>query len=92
MWAQQVLQQESTEVRRILSAVDFADCLAFHNSSSDHQRAVVQMGGMLLGVQLDDYAGFSMQFGCTQRDESVVPVLLKVPILVSTQGTQVSFR
>ena len=33
---------------------------------------------------------FFLKFSCTQRDESEVPVPLKVPILVSLQGTQVS--
>ena len=36
-----------------------ADCLASHNSSQDLCRAVVQIGGMWPGAQLDDYAGFS---------------------------------
>ena len=40
------------------------------------------MGGMWLGVQFDDYVGVFLQFSCTQRDESEVPALVKVPILV----------
>ena len=59
MWAQHILQQEGIKTRRISRAVNSADCLASHNSSQDLYRAVVQMGGMWLGAQLDDYASFS---------------------------------
>ena len=51
------------EVRRISRAVNSADYLASHNSSQDLCRAVVQMGGMWLGAQLDNYAGFSRSSG-----------------------------
>ena len=69
LWAQQIRQQEGTEVRRISRAVKSADCLASHNSSQDLHQAVVQMGGMWLRAQLDDYAGFFLQFSFTRLSE-----------------------
>ena len=56
---QQILEQEGIEVRRISRAVNSAICVAFLNSSQDLCRAVVLMGGMWPGAQLDDCAGFS---------------------------------
>ena len=41
VWAQQVIQQENIEVRRISRTENSADCLASHNSSQDLHRAVV---------------------------------------------------
>ena len=79
--------RKGIKTRRISRAVISADCLASHNSSQDLYRAVVQMGGMWLGARLDDYAGFYLQFSCTQRVESEVPVPSKVPIRVSLQCT-----
>ena len=90
MWAQQIPQQEGIEVRQISRAENSADCRASHNSSQDLYRAVVQMGGVWPGAQLDEHAGFSMQFRCIEREEPVVPVLLKVPIRVSHQCPHVS--
>ena len=87
MWAQQIPQQEGIEVRRISCVVNSTDCRASHE---DPYRAVVQMGGVWLGAQLDDKAGFFLQFRCTQRDEFEVPVHLQVHIPVSLHGTEVS--
>ena len=50
------------------------------------------MDGTWLGAQFDDYAGVSCSSSCTQRDESEVPVLVNVRILVLIQGTQVSMQ
>ena len=57
VWTQQILQQEAIQVRRISRTVKSTFCLASHNSSEDLYRAVVQMSGMWLGAQLDEYAG-----------------------------------
>ena len=52
MWAQQVLQREGIEVRRIPRDVNSADCLASHNSLGDLHRGIVRMGGKWPGVDL----------------------------------------
>ena len=49
MWAQQVLQREGIEVRRIPRDVNSADCLASHSSPRDFHRGIVCMGGKRLG-------------------------------------------
>ena len=52
MWAQQVLQREGIEVRRIPRDVNSADCLASHNSPRDLHRGIVRMGGKWPGVDV----------------------------------------
>ena len=61
MWAQQILQQEGIEDRRISRAVNSADCFASHNSSQDLHRAVDQIGGVWPGAQLECF----LQLICT---------------------------
>ena len=73
VWTQQIIQREAIEVRRISRTVKSTFCLASHNSFPDLFRGAVQMAGMWLGAQLDEYAGFfcsSVQFSSENRRQN----------------------
>ena len=71
MRTQQILQREAIQVRRISRTVKSTFCLASHNSFPDLFRGAVQMAGMWLGAQLDEFAVFfAVQFSSENRRQN----------------------